>query len=139
MNQSNILKSKQNLSSVKKQNTEVSIKQFKQPYTTAFKLKVLEQAAACTALGEIGALLRKTGVSSTSLHRWRHDQASEKLTCKTPDQSKKSYATMRMQESKLLRLEREIVKLKAVIELQKKISEFITDFQDKSSEASSCN
>jgi transposase-like protein len=140
MNHSKVLKLNKNFKDKKPLSTEVSTKQFKRPYSTAFKLKVLKEAAGCEASGEeLGAMLRRVGVSSTSLHRWRLAQALGELNAKTPEQSQKVHVLRRIQENKLLRLERENSKLKAIIELQKKISEFMKTFQESSSEDIACN
>ena len=40
-------------------------------FTAAYKVKVLEEAARCTAPGELGALLRREGLYSSHLAAWR--------------------------------------------------------------------
>lgn len=139
MKHSNILKLNKNLENRKPLSTEVSTKAFKRPYSTAFKLKIVQEAEKCQALGELGALLRREGVSSTSLHRWRLAKISGELSPKTPGPTQTAYAAKRSQESKLLRLERENSKLKAIIELQKKISEFMKTLQESSNETIACD
>jgi transposase-like protein len=40
-------------------------------FTAEEKLRVLEEADACTEPGEIGALVRREGIYSSYLSRWR--------------------------------------------------------------------
>src|SRR2546428_14159783 len=49
---------------------EVSDKPKRRRFTAEYKRKFLKQADACRA-GELGALLRREGVSSSSLTAWR--------------------------------------------------------------------
>ena len=48
-------------------------------FTTGYKLRILEQAEACAA-GELGALLRKEGLYSSHLAKWRQQRATGALT-----------------------------------------------------------
>src|SRR3954470_21975019 len=40
-------------------------------FTAEYKLRILQQAAACTRSGEIGALLRREGLYTSHLTAWR--------------------------------------------------------------------
>ena len=42
--------------------------------TAEYKLRILEQAEACQKAGEIGALLRREGLYSSALSRWRRER-----------------------------------------------------------------
>ena len=48
-------------------------------FTTAYMLRVVEQAQACAA-GEVGALLRREGLYSSHLAKWRRQHAAGLLS-----------------------------------------------------------
>ena len=50
---------------------EVPEKTVRRKFTAAYKLRILKEAESCTRKGEIGALLRKEGLYSSSLTSWR--------------------------------------------------------------------
>ncbi len=48
-------------------------------YTAQYKLRILEEADKCTKPGERGALLRREGIYSSYLSRWRQAREQGKL------------------------------------------------------------
>src|SRR5438876_1327435 len=50
---------------------EVSDRPKRRRFTAEYKRKILKQADACTRPGELGALLRREGVYSSSVNAWR--------------------------------------------------------------------
>lgn len=50
---------------------EVVVTATKRQFSKSYKLRILEQADRCTQPGEIGALLRREGLYSSHLTRWR--------------------------------------------------------------------
>jgi len=61
---------------------EVSEKAKRRRYSADYKLKILKEADACNKDGEIGALLRREGLYSAALSRWRIDHCM--ITTVTP-------------------------------------------------------
>ena len=53
---------------------EVPEKARRRKFTAKYKLKILEQADRCSEPGEIGALLRREGLYSSLLSRWREQR-----------------------------------------------------------------
>jgi hypothetical protein len=51
--------------------TEVVEKPKRRRFTAEYKLRILKQADACVHPGELGALLRREGLYSSSLGAWR--------------------------------------------------------------------
>ena len=49
-------------------------------FSAGEKLRILEEAEACTEPGEIGALLRREGICSSYLSRWRQARDRGQLT-----------------------------------------------------------
>ena len=50
---------------------EVPEKAVRRKFTVEYKRRILKEADACTELGQIGALLRREGLYSSSLTSWR--------------------------------------------------------------------
>ncbi|MFT5128651.1 MAG: transposase-like protein, partial [Rhodothermales bacterium] len=60
-------------------------------FSTAYKVKIVEQAEACQEAGEIGALLRREGLYSSHLSNWRAQyRAGGKAALKTATRGPKS-------------------------------------------------
>ena len=55
-------------------NPEVLARAKRRTYTAEFKLKVLAEADAARGSGEIGAMLRKHGLYSSHLAKWRQER-----------------------------------------------------------------
>lgn len=48
-------------------------------FPAEYKLRILEQAEACEKVGEIGALLRREGLYSSALSKWRKERKAGAL------------------------------------------------------------
>ena len=86
-------------------------------YSKAYKLKILEEADACTKPGEIGKLLRRSGITHTTLTSFRKQRAAGTLDTPTPKSKDHSASTPNPENTKrVLELERENRKLKRQLE-----------------------
>jgi transposase len=92
------------------------------------KLRILEEADQCSEPGEMGALLRREGIYSSYLSRWR--QARERgLSSKTrgpkpaKDKALKEEMVKLRQEKE--RLQGRLAQAEAIIEIQKKLSQLL--------------
>lgn len=56
--------------------TEVSSKPERRRFSAEYKLKVLQEADACSRRGDLGALLRREGLYSSHLVTWRRARDS---------------------------------------------------------------
>jgi transposase len=97
-------------------------------FTASEKLRILEEAEACTEPGEIGALVRREGIYSSYLSRWRQARDRGQLTALGAQQRGPKPAT----DAALARLRRENERLQArlgqaeaIIEVQKKLSQLL--------------
>ena len=119
-------------------NPEVSTKRQRRTYTKQYKLDIVEQANACNNAGEVGALLRREGLYSSSLSNWKklyregalHSLAGKKRG-PLPDVKKANRREVTQLEKKVAKLERELEKAHAIIDVQKKLSLILSTMQDQ--------
>ncbi len=64
--------------------TEVVPRARRRRFSNADKRRILEAADRCTQPGEIGALLRREGVYSSSLSTWRRQREAAQLAALAP-------------------------------------------------------
>jgi transposase len=102
------------------------------------KLRIVEEADACTEPGEIGALLRREGIYSSYLSRWRQARDRGQLTALGPQQRGPKPATDAALVRELARLRRDNERLQArldqaeaIIEVQKKLSQLLGPSPEK--------
>jgi transposase-like protein len=101
-------------------------------FTAKEKLRILEEADACTEPGEIGALVRREGIYSSYLSRWRQARDRGQLTALGEQQRGRKPAADPALAREVTRLQRENERLQArlgqaeaIIEVQKKISQLL--------------
>lgn len=110
---------------------EVLEKPKRRRFTTAYKLRVLAEADACSRRGEIGALLRREGLYSSLLDKWRKQRAAGAIESSGKKQSRRQKAeeakTRRILklERENRRLSRELHKAEIVIDIQKKVADLL--------------
>ena len=94
-------------------------------FTAAYKLRILKEADACTKPGELGALLRREGLYSSTLANFRKLRTAGKLGETNPAQAqqrKDKEAARQRDARRLAALETENQKLRVLLELQKKVA-----------------
>jgi transposase len=109
--------------------TEVVAKPKRRRFTAEYRLRILEEADACTEPGEVGRLLRREGLYSSHLTAWRKAQrdgalrglASKKRGVK-PKESNPLDPKVRELEAKVARLERELHKAHTILDVQEKVA-----------------
>ena len=111
---------------------EVAPTAVRRQFSNAEKLRILEEADACTEPGELGALLRREGIYSSYLSRWRRARDRGELQALSPKKrGPKSVADSGLTKE-LAELQRENERLRgrlaqaeAIMEAQKKLSELL--------------
>ena len=105
--------------------------------TAKYKLRILAEADACTQPGQIGALLRREGLYSSSLTTWRRQRKKGLLQAMTPkkrgrkEKQKNPLAKHVAQlENENRRLQLKLKKAELIIEAQKKMAEILGIAQD---------
>jgi len=111
---------------------EVSDKPKRRRFTAEYKRKFLKQADACTRPGEMGALLRREGVYSSSLNAWRAARERGEIAGLAPKKRGPKASAPDPRDRELAANAREIARLsvrveraEAIIGLQKKVSEIL--------------
>jgi transposase len=103
-------------------------------YTAEYKLRIVQQADACTQPGEVGALLRREGLYSSLLTYWRKqrdegslERLSRKRGRKPADRRDREIAELRARAE---RAESELRKARRVIEVQGNLSALLEQMLD---------
>ena len=98
-------------------------------FSKADKQRILQAADRCSAPGEIGALMRREGVYSSSLSTWRQQRKAAELAALAPQKRGPKPAADRDQVLRIAQLTRDNDRLKSrldkalfVIEVQKKVA-----------------
>jgi transposase len=95
-------------------------------FSREYKLCILAEAEQCQR-GEITALLKREGLYSSTLSKWRQQQAAGRLEepegrqCREDSQAQK----IAQLERENARLEAKLAQAEAIIEVQKKLSEIL--------------
>ena len=108
--------------------TEVVPRARRRIFSNADKRRILAAADRCTLPGEIGALLRREGVYSSSLSTWRRQREVSDLAALAPQKRGPKVDSGRADAQQIAQLTRDNDKLKSrldkallVIEVQKKV------------------
>ena len=101
-------------------------------FSVEYKLRILEEAEQCTEPGEIGALLRREGLYSSYLSRWRRARERGSLNALRPQKRgrkpsadpklAKEVADLRRENE---RLQKKLETAETIIEVQKKLSQLL--------------
>lgn len=95
-------------------------------FSAEYKLKILEKAERCTP-GELGALLRREGLYSSHLVKWRRQREAGALAALSKKRGRKAQQTPEQQEivrlrGEVARLEKRLAQTEKIIAIQKKVS-----------------
>jgi transposase len=115
---------------------EVPEKTARRKFTAAYKLRILKEVERCTMPGQIGALLRREGIYSSSLTSWRRQVAQGLVPKKRGPAAQKADPHVR----RIAELERETEKLhhklkqaELIIDVQKKVAELLKGSSEEQS------
>ena len=110
-------------------------------FTNADKRRILEAADRCTKPGEIGALMRREGVYSSSLSTWRRQREAADLAALAPQRRGPKADPHRAEALHIAQLTRDNERLKSrldkallVIEVQKKLAALLGHTLDDNGE-----
>ena len=109
--------------------SEVVARAVRRTFTNADKRRILHAADLCTKPGEVGALMRREGVYSSSLSTWRRQREAADLGALAPQKRGPKADPARIDAQHIAQLTRErdhlrveLDKAQLVIEVQKKVT-----------------
>jgi len=108
---------------------EVSAKVQRRRFSAEYRLRILKQADACKRPGELGALLRREGLYSSHLAKWRRQReqgALEEMRGRRRGPKPRPVdPRMKQLEAENRRLQRKLQRAETIITLQKKVAEIL--------------
>jgi transposase-like protein len=108
---------------------EVVPKAKRRKFTAKYKLRIVEEADACTEPGQIGALLRREGLYSSHLSKWRQLRQEGQLQALSKKRGRKARDPSVVELAKLRRenerLRARLEQAEMIIEVQKKLSQIL--------------
>jgi len=109
---------------------EVVARATRRTFTAAYKLRILEAAAACQDTKEVGALLRREGLYASHLSKWRQHYAHGGAEALVVPRGRKptdptSAELVRLQQENA-RLRQRLTLAEEIIAVQKKVSTLLT-------------
>lgn len=109
--------------------SEVVARATRRRFSNADKRRILNAADHCSKPGEIGALMRREGVYSSSLSTWRRQREAAELAAVAPQKRGPKVDPTRAPALQLAQMTRErdslrdqLVKAQLVIDVQKKVA-----------------
>ena len=102
-------------------------------YTTAYKLQIIRAADGCTAPGELASMLRREGIYYSTLKDFRKQHARGDLdttrgargSSKPSPADTQALRDLAASERENRKLRRELERAKALLDLQKKVSDLM--------------
>ncbi len=105
---------------------EVVARAKRRRFSAAYKLRIVQEVDACTQHGQIGELLRREGLYSSHLSKWRQQRDAgrlfEKKRGRQADPVAAENAKLRRENA---RLRKALAKAELIIDVQKKLSEVL--------------
>ena len=100
-------------------------------FSAECKARIVQEADACTQIGQVGALLRREGLYSSQLATWRkqYRQGGYAALVDTKRGRKRKKSPLELENERLRKqvshLERRLQQAEAIIDIQKKASEML--------------
>ena len=111
---------------------EVKTRVTRRRFSAKYKKRILDEVAACVAPGSIGALLRREGLYSSHLAKWRQQAKRGQLAGLEPKKRGPVARVIDPRDKRLAEMEKALSKMtrraeraEALVELQKKLSELL--------------
>ena len=121
-------------------NPELRERARRRRFTAEYKLRIVQEAAACTQPGEVGALLRREGLYTSHLAAWRQQRDAGGLVALGRRRGRRTAHPLEVENATLRRraerAEAELIKARKVIEVQGNVSALLGVLLDPSSGAS---
>lgn len=116
---------------------EVPEKKARRIFTAAYKLRILQEADACSQLGQMGCLLRREGLYFSNIADWRRARDKGLLQGMSPQKRGRKHkeknpltAELALLQKEKRQLEHKLRKAELIIDAQKKISQILGIIQN---------
>ena len=123
-------------------NPELSNRPKRRTFTAGEKLRILEETDRAAGTGDIGAILRREGLYSTTLTDWRRQRAAGTLGALTPARRGPKVspphpltAELAKARQENARLRQRLERAETIIDLQKKVAHLLGTAPDPSDSA----
>jgi len=113
-----------------KPDPEVQPKATRRTFTADYKRRIVTEADQCQH-GELGALLRREGLTYAQIDRWRKQHANGSLGKKRGPVANPNRAEMRRLQAENERLKRKLEDAEAIIDAQKKLAALLDRLNGK--------
>jgi transposase len=117
---------------VSRPDPEVAERATRRRYSAEYKLDIVRQADECRQTGEIGALLRREGLYSSNLAKWRRQREQGSLGAlaprkrgRKPDEADARDQRLAQLERENGRLQRRLAEAELIISFQKKVASLL--------------
>ena len=109
--------------------TEVVAKAKRRQYAAEYKLRILREIDECKGSGEVGALLRREGLYSSLVSKWREQSERGSLTGlsghrRGPKVDPQAVEIVRLQRENK-RLQEKLERAELIIDVQKKVARLL--------------
>ena len=117
------------MTEIEKQETEVVAKAKRRQYTAEYKAHILQETDACKGKGETGALLRREGLYSSLVSKWREQHKHSGLAGlsgrrRGPKVDPNAEELARLQRENQ-RLQAQLERAELIIDVQKKVAQLV--------------
>ena len=110
--------------------TEINARPERRKFRAADKQRILRELDQCKLPGEIGAVLRREGIYSSHVARWREERSRGELNGLEPQKRGRKGNPVRLELERTqlenTRLKRDLAQAHAIIDLQKKVSAMLS-------------
>ena len=112
-----------------KSETEVVVRPKRRQHTAEYKLRILRELDECTGKGEVGAILRREGLYSSLISKWREQREQGSLNGlggqrRGPKVDPNAAELARLQRENK-RLKEKLERAELIIDVQKKVAKLI--------------
>jgi transposase-like protein len=104
---------------------EVLPKAERRQFSAEYKLRVLAEADRCSERGQLGALLRREGLYSSHLSKWRQQRERGALGQQRGRKADPQTVELKRLERENERLRNRLERAEHIIEVQKKLAELL--------------
>lgn len=116
------------MSASSKPNPEVQPKVERRRFTAEYKRRMVAEANQCEH-GELGALLRREGLTYAQISKWRQAVTEGTVAKKRGPVANPNRAELRRLEAENARLKRQLERAEAIIDAQKKLARLLEEEQ----------